>query len=206
MTTTDVMRLPSAGREEGGHRFDYKGLHRYILTLPTFREKTHFTDQALIFSLLGTLREMAAREKFDVYAYCFLPDRLLLIIRGKDEISDMKSFLRNFRVTTNDSMTPLLGHPLWSKKYIERVLRKSEDTKTVARDLFMTPVRKGLVKSLSDYPFLGSIAVPMAKILGESSAPPQRRSTPRGRPGATRKEFQRGRTQGGGGPRRPHRS
>jgi putative transposase len=186
MTTIDVMKLPSADREPSAHRFDYKGLHRYLITLPTFRERPLFTEQEKIFVLLNVLRESAEVEKFDVYAYCFLPDRLLLIVRGRDESSDMKQFLRLFRAGTSDATAPILGHPLWSKKYIERVLRKAEESRTVARDLFLAPVRTGLVTSLADYSYFGSFVVSVPKILGEVMGSPKRSPEGGRRRGGTR--------------------
>ena len=39
---------------------------------------------------------------------------------------------------------------------MERVLRKKEDTRAVARDVFQGVVRAGLVSSAADYEFQGS--------------------------------------------------
>ena len=169
MSIVDVMRLPSAGREESSHRFDYKGQHRYIVTLPAFLKRPLFTEQGRVFTLLGRLRDESAAHGFDVYAYCFLPTRLLLIIRGKDEVSDMKGFLSAYRGVTNELMALELHHPVWSKRYIERVLRKGEESRDIAKQIFLTPVTEGLAKTPSDYPFLGSFVVPLAKIFAPTS-------------------------------------
>ncbi|HTY01389.1 MAG TPA: hypothetical protein VMG09_15305 [Bacteroidota bacterium] len=172
MATVDVMRLPSAERHEPAHRFDYKGQHRYIVTLPTHKGKTLFTDGDRVFGILGILRQQAAAHRFDVYAYCFLPDRLLLIIRGREETSDMKEFLAGFRGGSNDIVTRLDQHPAWSRKYIERVLRKGEESRDIARQLLLAPVKEGLAKSPSEYPYLGSFVVPVEKLL--ATKPPVR--------------------------------
>lgn len=165
MASVEVMRLPSAEYPASGPRFDYKGMHRYLVTLPTYHEKPLFSAQEVVFSVLGRLREDAMAHKFDVYAYCFLPGKLLLIIRGRDETSDMKGFLAAFRGATNAMVMEQTKHPAWSKKYMERVLRKGEESKDLAKQLFAAPVKEGLVKSSADYPYLGSFVVPLNRIL-----------------------------------------
>ncbi len=165
MATTDIMRLPSAGHGEHGDRFNYKGMHRYIITQPVHAGKKPFAGPEPVFTVLNALRESAAEHRFDVYAYCFLPDRLLLIIRGKDDGSDMKAFLSAFRTGSGAALEPSLGHSLWSRKYTERVLRKTEETRVVAREILLTPVKEGLAPSPAAYPFLGSFTVQVAAIL-----------------------------------------
>ncbi len=165
MATIEVMRLPSAERHEAPHRFDYKGQHRYLITLPTHLGKPLFAASDRVFGILGALREEAALHMFDVYAYCFLPARLLLLVRGRDITSDMKVFLSAFRVRTNGQSQQELGQPVWSKKYIERVLRKGEESRDIAKQIFLAPVKEGLVAVATAYPYLGSFVVPVEKIL-----------------------------------------
>jgi hypothetical protein len=111
-----------------------------------------------------------------VYAYCFLPDKLELIIRGKDEQSMMKEFLLEFRGASNASVESETGHPLWKKKYFERVLRKAEDSRRVAESIFELPVKAGLVPKAPDYPFQGSfVIIPTEKKKYHKPAIPRRR-------------------------------
>ncbi len=208
MTIPDTMRLPSAERHEVSHRFDYKGQHRYIITLPTYHAKTLFTDHDRVFAVLGSLREEAATHKFDVYAYCALPDRLLLLIRGREETSDMKEFLAAFRGTTNAFVLQQVQHPVWSKKYIERVLRKGEESRDIAKQIFLAPVRERLVTVATAYPYLGSFVVPVEKILIPPRTPAPHRPIPDGkRPFRTRRPSPSANKPWGKMPpdRRPHR-
>jgi hypothetical protein len=48
------------------------------------------------------------------------------------------------------------GQKLWQPWGFERVLRDEEATFTVARYIVENPVRAGLVRTISDYPFVGS--------------------------------------------------
>ncbi len=153
-----------------GERFNYTGKHRYVLTLPVAGDRPLFTDASVTVPVLDILRAACWRHHFDVYAYSFLPSRLVLIVRGKEEFSQMKEFLRSFRQESNGRLTEQLGKPLWSKKYLERVLRKTEPSVDAARNLFALPVREGLVASAADYPFQGSFVEEMRRFF-----PPPRR-------------------------------
>ncbi len=141
------------------YRFDYKGMHRYLVTLPVFGGKKIFIDRGRVEVVLNALRDSALQHQFDVYAYCFLPDQVALIVRGKEETSMMKEFLTDFRARSNTSMQEMLGHPLWKKKYLERVLRKTEDSKRIAETIFQMPVKAGLVIKSTDYEFQGSFVI-----------------------------------------------
>ncbi len=172
MATTTEMHLPSSAEESGGaHRFNYLGTHRYLITLPAFKPASLFKERETVLAVLDTLREASWNHHFDVYAYSFLPDMLTLIVRGKEEFSDMKKFLAMFRQASSERMESRLGHPLWKKKYMERVLRRKEDTKAVARDIFQGPVRAGLAQSAAEYEFQGSFVTNVTKTLAEPAAP-----------------------------------
>jgi putative transposase len=46
---------------------------------------------------------------------------------------------------------------LWQDGYFERVLRREEDTAAVIRYVLENPVRAGIVKSVTDFPFSWSV-------------------------------------------------
>lgn len=160
MAVTTEMNLVRG--EEEGHRFNYKGMHRYLITLPTFQRSAVFTAGPRVLKVLGILQEVCWKHRFDTYAYCFLPDRLVLIVRGKTDFSDMKAFLAGFRQASSAALEGELGHPLWKKVYTERVLRKREESREKADEVFALPVQEGLVARSSDYPYLGSFVKPAA--------------------------------------------
>jgi len=172
MATTTEMHLPSSAEASGRiNRFNYLGMHRYLIMLPAFKSVPVFKEREIVLGVLDALREASWNQHFDVYAYSFLPGVLMLIIRGKEERSDMKQFLAAFRQASTERMQSRLGHPLWKKKYMERVLRKKEDTKAVAREIFQGPVRAGLTASAAEYEFQGSFVTNLTKTLSEPSVP-----------------------------------
>ncbi len=169
MAIPTVIRLKSQD-SPSGDRFNYTGKHRYVLTLPVAGGRPVFAGAAVTVPVLDILRDACWRHHFEVYAYSFLPTRLLLIVRGKEDVSQMKDFLRAFRQESNERLRDRVGGVLWSKKYLERVLRKTEPSIDAARALFKLPVQEGLAASAAEYPLQGSFVVEMRKFF----APPRR--------------------------------
>lgn len=204
MATTNEMHLPSSAEQSGQtHRFNYLGTHRYLITLPAFKPASLFKERETVLAVLDALRETSRNNHFDVYAYSFLPDTLTLIVRGKEETSDMKKFLAEFRHASSERMEPRLGHPLWKKKYMERVLRRKEDTRAVAREIFQAPVRAGLAPTAEQYEFQGSFVTNVTKTLAEPATPgwrerkpsfgsPQKKVWKSGKPQNQRRPFSKG--------------
>jgi len=162
------------GEPAAGGRFNYTGTHRYLVKLPVHGQKPVFTTAEPAVVVLQALREACWNHHFDTYAYCFLPDCLLLIVRGKAETSNLKEFLREFRITSQKYLDPLLGRTAWSTKYLERVLRKTELSPDAARRIFGLPVQRGLAASPLEYPLQGSFVEKMTAFFG----PPPRARKP----------------------------
>ncbi len=170
MVTTETMQLHSAG-EEPKPRFDYRGRHRYVITLDTFDAKPLFTNPETVRSVLGALRDEGLAHHFEVLIYSFLPSTLTLLVRGKEEGAHMKSFLAAFRASSSAATPPDVTPRLWKRTYRERVLRKTEELRNVIRDVAMMPVRAGLASNPLAYEFQGSFVDELRSLL---PAPPQR--------------------------------
>jgi putative transposase len=137
--------------------FDYRGLFRYFVTICAYGKDRVFKNDLLLVSwLTEALREKSTSFGFRVWAYCFMPDHLHLLIEGKDNNSDMRRFLSAYKQSTGFCYKKKTGLRLWQVNDYEQVLRKEEDTTNVARYIFDNPVRKGLVDDFKKYKFLGS--------------------------------------------------
>lgn len=141
-------------------RFNYKGKHRYVITLPFAKPIPQEAAATGVRTLLDTLRDSCWSAGFEVLAYCVLPDRFLMVARGEREDADMRAFLRTFRAAASAVLAPAAGRSLWQRKYLERVLRKHELTSTIASGIFREAVKARLAKRVEDYPYLGSFAFP----------------------------------------------
>ena len=136
--------------------FNYKGFFRYFVTICTYNKGWVFKNDPLVEWLTDILREKSNSFGFKVWAYCFMPDHLHLLIEGKDTNSDMKRFISSYKQSTGFSYKKKTGSTLWQINYYEDVLRREEDTIDVARYIFNNPVRKKLVGDFRKYNFLGS--------------------------------------------------
>ncbi len=194
MTTTSVMRLKSADQTPSPAPFNYVGMHRYLIECATFESREVFTVESRVLAVLGALHEACNRHHFDIYAYCFLPAKLALIARGRSDDADMRGFLLSFRRDSDAALQPELGHPLWKKKYLERVLRRAEESRARACDLFQLPVQAGIAASALDYRFLGSFVLSPRSILSPrpSTTQPRRRFPPARTQGPRRQSAVRG--------------
>jgi len=137
--------------------FAYTGSYAYFLTCSTRRKRPHFANRMVVESLLPILEKTSTEFRFSVYAYCFMPDHLHLLIAG-EETSSLRSFMTRFKQRTGFAFKRVHGEPLWQRGYYDHVLRNEEALGDVASYIFHNPVRKGLVSCYRDYPFLGSFA------------------------------------------------
>jgi putative transposase len=164
MAITETMHLHSAG-EEPKPRFDYRGRHRYLITLETVDGRPLFTSQEPVRAVLGALRDQSLAHHFEVLVYSFLPSSLTLLVRGKEEGAHMKTFLAAFRAAATEATAATAGPRLWKRTYRERVLRKTEELRSVIRDVAMIPVRAGLASTPLAYEFQGSFVDELRSLL-----------------------------------------
>ena len=174
MADDSVMTLKSAS---GGvpSEFSYRGQKTYHVTLHAFQKKPVFADRAVIPAVLDALRDGALAADFEVILYTILPDRVVLLIHGRTDESDMKGFLGVFRTNAAAAVEGGLGHRLWKRTYLERVLRRGERPEHSVREIAGLAVRAGLATEPESYEFTGSFVTDVAKLL------PQRRPAPQGR-------------------------
>ena len=156
--------------------FDYKGYHRYFITICTRDRSPIFKDYAGVKELIRVLKDTAKNNfGFKVWAYCFMPDHLHLLVEGESPDSDLKKFISSYKQYTgyyykkvavaqgfspafSPAKTPSKRNnsKLWQPSYYDHVLRKDEDIFSVAMYIVNNPVRKGLVTHFMDYELSGS--------------------------------------------------
>jgi len=136
--------------------FSYRGHYRYFITIRSEGFKHHFVNEEVVTKVIEILKSTAEQENFLVWAYCFMPDHVHLLIEGKNSNADMKHFVVSFKQKTAYWFKGIYGVQLWGANYYEHVLRNDEATRAAARYIIQNPVRKGLVEDFSKYPYSGS--------------------------------------------------
>jgi putative transposase len=103
--------------------------------------------------LLRDLRSGGGR----IYAYCFMPDHVHLLIGVRsgialpDLIRTWKS--RCYRIRRGLGMVD----PFWQRSYFDHAIRDDEDLRAAAEYVLQNPVRAGIARSFREYPLCGSL-------------------------------------------------
>lgn len=69
----------------------------------------------------------------------------------------MRRLISMFKQKTSYYFKQKFKRKFWQENYYEHILRKDEDTGVVAKYILENPVRKGLVRDYSAYPYSGSL-------------------------------------------------
>jgi putative transposase len=134
----------------------YRGQRAYFLTLCTAQRRKIFADSKLVNPLLCTLREKCSSHFFHLYAFCFMPDHLHLVLTGKNDLADLASLVKAFKGASTSVARKMHLNNLWQKGYYDHVLRDGESLDQAAWYIFLNPVRAGLVERAEEWPYSGS--------------------------------------------------
>ena len=135
---------------------NYLGLRHYFVTICCCRRNNIFLNPKLSDWLLGLLRSESFANSFSVHAYCLMPDHLHLLTEGIEPTSDLRHFIKSFRIKSSRQYATESGGVVWQKRFYEHILRSSAEVESVCWYIWLNPVRKGLCREAREYPFVGS--------------------------------------------------
>ena len=92
-------------------------------------------------------------RRFEVLAYCLMPDHLHLLLEGTSDAADLCEAVRAWKQRTGYDWKARTGAQLWQPGFHDRVMREADDTRLVVRYVLHNPVRAGLAKTARDYPW-----------------------------------------------------
>ena len=104
---------------------------------------------------------------FKIWAYCFMPDHLHLLLEGKTKDANLKKLIALFKQVSGYEYKQNVSHrfntekepKLWQPSFYDHVLRKDEALEDVVRYILNNPVRKGIVEHYSKYRYSGSLVM-----------------------------------------------
>ena len=137
--------------------FDYRGRVSYFLTFNTFDRVAIFRSAAAVDLVRQQFSRGADESQFEMLVYCFMPDHVHLVVRGLDDSSDLKAFVR--RAKQYSGFYYARTHPgtrLWQRYGHDRIIRDDVELLDRIRYVVKNPVVAGLAEKPEDYPFLGS--------------------------------------------------
>jgi len=152
----------------------YEGRGAYFLTICTEGRKKLLGDSELVDRLLGVLRKKCAVCFFDVYAYCFMPDHLHLVVIGESDSASLPRFMQAFKSLAARETARLGIAKPWQKGFYDHVLVDGESIDSAALYAFLNPVRANLVRRAEEWPYSGSFlfAWPNVPVISTAFVPP----------------------------------
>ena len=136
--------------------FDYRGLYRYFLTLCTDQRRRIFLTADRVDVVRTQILRTLVEQQFALLTDCYMPDHLHLLIEAQADGCDCRRFIARAKQFSGFYYKQAFGERLWQRYGYERTLRPEEGSLSVARYIVENPLRAGLVKTVAEYPFVGS--------------------------------------------------
>ena len=137
-------RMPFPHKNIRLHSAKYVGQSTYFVTLCCARRHPAFANPKKAAELVVKLREQSIAQRFEVHAYCVMPDHFHGLFAGLDLASDLLVFVKNLKQITTHGYQNSSHGTLWQKKFYDHILRERDNAAGVAGYIWMNPVRKGL--------------------------------------------------------------
>jgi REP element-mobilizing transposase RayT len=96
------------------------------LTICTEARQAWFADVVAGRNLIEHFLQSAAEFKFEVTAYCLMPDHFHALVNATRVDADFRHFIRIWKQKTSFEWKKRTGHRLWQEGYYERVLRDED--------------------------------------------------------------------------------
>jgi putative transposase len=146
--------------------FCYRGRSGYLLTFPTHQRLPRFVNAATVEIALAQILRAAAEKRFDILAYCFMPDHLHMVVQGVTEQADCKEFVKLSKQYSGYGYSQANGRArLWQRYSHDNIARDDAEVVNMVRYVVANPVEAGLVTAPEEYPFLGSQHWSVAQLL-----------------------------------------
>jgi len=102
---------------------------------------------------VALLLNISEVRQTNLYAWCFMPDHVHLLVADRDILE----FVRLFK----GRMTPLASsrepwRRLWQRSFYDHAIRENESVRDVAIYIWGNPVRAGIVENPIEYALSGS--------------------------------------------------
>jgi len=137
--------------------FDYSLPYAYLITISCKDKIRFFENRVLAESMTKCLIGIKEKINVKIFAYCFMPDHLHLILSPQNGV-EVSKIMKLFKGNATQIFWKLgfIGR-LWQKSYHDHILRKNENLREAIRYVLNNPVRANLVSDYKNYKFCGVI-------------------------------------------------
>jgi REP element-mobilizing transposase RayT len=147
----------------------YRGRVVVSLTACVDERHTPFLDGDVVSQFRGSLARAVEKYSCLVLIYCFMPDHLHVILQGQDDSADSWRAMVDFKQQSGFWFGRNRPQDGWQKDFYDHIIRADEDLGAQIRYIADNPVRRGLVKMWSEYPFTGAIGIDLKQVLADAA-------------------------------------
>ena len=133
---------------------NYVGWLAAHLTFVTNGRRVVFDNDDNVKATLSCLEDARAKHNATIYAYCFMPDHVHVLVQMPEGMS-LQKFARFFKQLSGFLLKQVDGLPVWQVSYHDHILRRDEAIHDVAGYIWNNPQEEGLVDDWTAYPFSG---------------------------------------------------
>ena len=133
--------------------FSYRGRHAYSVTICAAKKQARFVEPGILSRLRGILEAEVTEFGFHLWAHCFMPDHLHLLLQGRHESSDLRGMIKSFKQKSAYGYIRDKGEKLWQRSYWDHVVREDEGLIRTAIYIMENPARAGLVSHWREYKY-----------------------------------------------------
>ena len=103
------------------------------------------------------LRQLCGECKFRIFAYCFMPDHIHLLMQGDGSVSIISLIQRFKSISTLNSRQFGFTGRIYQPRFYDHFLRKADEIEKQAKYILENPIRKRLADTIEEYPLSGSM-------------------------------------------------
>ncbi|WP_111640224.1 REP-associated tyrosine transposase [Marinomonas shanghaiensis] len=131
----------------------------YFITFNTLDKIPYFNDFSLAHLFCKQIEANQRHHKCTWLTWVLMPDHFHGLVKLEKHSSTLPTIIGNLKGASAFNVNKHLKRSgkLWQPSFYDRALRAEEDRLHIARYIVANPLRKGLVKSVKDYPFWNSL-------------------------------------------------
>ena len=112
--------------------FEYVGIRAYSLTICTENRATAFENAENANRGCSQFLQTATDYRFEILAYCFMPDHMHALVEGLHDDADFKRFTAMFKQRSSFDYKKVRRARLWQEGFYDHALRDDEPAIGVA--------------------------------------------------------------------------
>ncbi|MBZ9566148.1 transposase [Modicisalibacter tunisiensis] len=127
--------------------------HAYLVTTCTHQRSFLMVDWRAARLVIREMQQLHEEAWLCSQSFVVMPDHVHWLFTLGD-VRSLSQVVRRFKGRSARSINHYLQRqgPVWETGFHDRLLRREEDLKTVARYIIANPLRAGLVETVGQYP------------------------------------------------------